>query len=191
VPARRGRASTAGSRAATVEDHVGAARSRVDGTAPRRRSRAVPPYCCGWATAPPRPMPPGQGSRRRGCRGRATGGVSRPPGRAATKAMRPGSRRNCVPRLRPPNVAPAPQSRQGSVQCAAGAEAARLAGPTRAQNARRRAAAPSGARAPRPLPTRRPVARSTAPPWSWAAATRKERRTVRVQTLTVCSYGLA
>jgi hypothetical protein len=51
------------------------------------RSRCEP--CrCGWATAPPRPMASGQGSSRRGCRGRATGGVARPLGQAATKAMR-------------------------------------------------------------------------------------------------------
>lgn len=38
--------------------------------------------------------------------------------------------------------------------------------------------------------TPEPVTRSTAPPWPWAAATRKERRMVRIHTLTVCSYGL-
>eukprot|EP00267_Zea_mays_P040575 XP_008680623.1 uncharacterized protein LOC103655691 [Zea mays] len=152
-------------------------RSRPPGKATARtapQGEAPPARLCAEAARPRhrgRPRTPASVLRLRAC---ATGG-----GRALCRRPAPGSRGHA-------------RARRAAERTPTGLGTAALPGRSRARPgcAPPRGRAVWGPRTEAAAHTPGPVARSTAPPWPWAAATRKERRTVRVETLTVCSYGL-
>jgi hypothetical protein len=129
------------------------------------------PCRCGWATAPPRPMASGQGSSRRGCRGRATGGVARPLGQAATKAMRG---QPPEPRARADNRLDGPARAWGAArQRAAGGSRPR--GHALSPTCQRRRAAPGHGHVP-VLPRLAKVARRTEAARARPGPRRRSRR---------------